>query len=332
MIYNARVPLAKLKHMRALLVAALVFVAALAGCSGKKGDAEDFLTHTCTDGKVISEEDYEGVLADNATDSDVINFLKTKCKASGTGTKTNSTSLAPNKLPILVLNVTDFAGNATKVTMLNGNLTFSAAGSSDPDGHVTAIAISVTDSNTTRTKALYDGAKKQFTPAMFSFDRPGIVNVTVAMVDDRAGFNNSVFQVYVNHPQVLVGGVLAVPGHQAPAGAHACQGASSTPLGGSGPIVHAQYYTEKSFTVVAGASFVEADPDASTRITICDPAGTAISPEKSADPVQTNPDVVLTPPPSTDNYYIGFYGTTANANVGALVVVHYEPREAAPAA
>lgn len=332
MIYNARVPLAKPKHMRALLVAALVFVAALAGCSGKKGDAEDFLTHTCNDGKVISEEDYEGVLADNATDSDVINFLKTKCKASGTGTKTNSTSLAPNKLPILVLNVTDFGGNATKVTMLNGNLTFSAAGSSDPDGQVTAIAISVTDSNTTRTKALYDGAKKQFTPATFSFDRPGIVNVTVAMVDDRAGFNNSVFQVYVNHLQVLDGGELAVPGHRAPSqAAHPCLGAKES-LDAQGPIVHSSYFSEKTFAVTDGATFVEAIPDASTRITICDPAGAAISPTKSTDPIATNPDVVLTAPTSTDNYYIGFYGESANSAVGATVIVHYEPREAAPEA
>src|SRR5688572_20729031 len=137
--------------MRALLVAAVVFVAALAGCSGKKGEDHDHLTYTCSNGTVISEEDYEDVL-DNVT----IDFLKTKCPkgTGGTGTSTGAatTNLPPNKLPVLKMKVSSADGNATNVTMLNGNLTFDATGSTDADGSISAIAISVTDSNTTRTK------------------------------------------------------------------------------------------------------------------------------------------------------------------------------------
>lgn len=314
--------------MRALLVATLVFVAALAGCSGKKGSDDDHLHYECPDGTEIHGDDYEGVL-ENIT----VDFLKTKCPKSGTGTgtKTNTTTLGPNKLPVLVLNITDDAGNVTNVTMLDGNLTFSAKGSHDPDGQVSAIAISVTDSNTTRTKALYDGAKKVFTDATFKFDRPGVVNVTIAMVDDRAGFNNSAFPVFVNHLQLLPGGTIAVPAHQAPSqAADPCKGASGT-LGNSGPLVDAQYFGTDSFQVHWGATFVEATPDPNTRITICDPAGNAISPTKQTTRIETNPDVVLTVPAATQSYQIGYYANTANTNSGATVIVHYEPRPAAAA-
>lgn len=323
--------------MRALLVATLVIVAAMAGCTGKKGDADDELHYECDDGTEIHADDYEGVLNETASDEDVLDFLKTKCKATGTGTgsKSGSTSLAPNKLPILVMKVMDFGGNETKVTMLDGNLTFDATGSSDPDGQVSAIAISVTDSNTTRTKALYDGAKKAFTPATFTFDRPGIVNVTVAMVDDRAGFNNSVFQVYVNHEQVLDGATISgVPGGipDNDSFTHPCTGAQGA-LEASGSIVDAQYFDDPSFTVVAGASFIEAIPGEDTLVTICSPDRSVISDDtKSADPITSNNAEQLPAPPSTENYFLGLYAAGPNTESSATVIVHYEPREAAPAA
>lgn len=318
--------------MRALLVATLVFVAALAGCSGKKDSGDNALTYTCSDGTVVSEEDYEGVL-ENIT----VDFLKTKCPktGTGTGTKTNTTSLGPNVLPVLMLNITDDGGNVTNVTMLDGNLTFSAEGSFDPDGQVSAIAISVTDSNRTQTKPLYDGAKKAFTDATFNFDRAGIVNVTIAMVDDRAGFNNTVTQVFVNHEQDIDG---AQNMHGPPDGipdndsfTHPCKGAKGA-AGDSNTLIDSTYFNEASFIVFYGASFVEAFPDANTLVTICAPDGTAISDTKSdASPTVSTNAERLPAPAATENYFIGFYAKNAGVTTGARVVVHYEPRPAAAA-
>ncbi len=314
--------------MRAMLVAALVFVAALAGCSGKKGGDEE-LHYVCTDGTEIHSEDYEGALADNMTDDQVESFLKTKCpKAGGSGSKTNTTSSAPNVLPVLKLNITDAGGNATNVTMKNGNLTFDATGSFDPDGTLSAIAISVKDANQTRTLPLFDSATKKFKTATFKFDRVGVVNVSIAMVDDRAGFNNSLTHVYVNEAQAVDGGQLYAPAGDSPAFADACQGASAE-LGSQGPLVDSQYFKSKQFTVAVGASFIEAIPGENTLVTICDPSGVAVSDEKSADPVLSNQPIVA--PTGTDSYTIGFYADGANAVVTATVIVHYEPMPAAPA-
>lgn len=319
--------------MRALLVAAVVFVAALAGCSGKKGGEEhDHLTYTCSNGTVISEEDYEDVL-ENVT----VDFLKTKCpKGTGTGTGngTGTNSAAPNKLPILKLNVTDFGGNATNVTLLDGNLTFSAAGSSDPDGAISAIAISVTDSNTTRTKSLYNAATKTFTPATFSFDRAGPANVSVQMVDDRAGFNGSIFQVYVNQIQVLGKADLQPqPATGAPL-AHPCNGARQQ-FGDQGPIIDNTYFYPGPISTAAAPSFIEAIPNDRTAITICDPADNPISEVRVNKAITTNNmDGPLPLPASgTDNYSVGVYVTNgAPADASVTVIVHYEPRPAAPAA
>jgi hypothetical protein len=320
--------------MRALLVAAVVFVAALAGCSGKKGDDDhDHLTYTCSNGKVISEEDYEDVL-ENVT----VDFLKTKCPkngGTGTGNTTGGTTLAPNKLPVLMMNVTDFGGNATMVTLLNGNLTFSAAGSSDPDGMITAIAISVTDSNTTRTKSLYNAATKSFTPANFKFDRAGRVNVSVQMVDDRAGFNGSVFQVYVNQQQTLGNSQLSGP-PGGPADSEVtdpCRGAQGGDLGASGAIIDGAYFKLATINTAQAPSFIEAVPGEDTLVTICDPDGNAISsPTKSSDPVITNNEEPLPMPASgIKNYGVGLYAGSAQVTVTVLVTVHYEPKPAAAA-
>ncbi|MEK6976180.1 MAG: hypothetical protein AABY18_07545 [Candidatus Thermoplasmatota archaeon] len=313
--------------MRALLVAAVVFVAALAGCSAKK-ESHDHLTYTCPNGQVISEEDYEGVL-DNIT----VDFLKTKCpKGTGgsPGSSTTTTSQAPNKLPVLKIKVTDFAGNATNVTMLDGNLTFDATGSSDPDGAISAIAISVQDSNTTRTLPLYNSAKKTFTKAVFSFDRAGPVNVSVAMVDDRAGFNGSVFKVYVNHAQALGGGTLRGPVADTDL-TDPCQGASGV-LGAQGPLVHQQYFMAASIVVVPGATFIEAIPGTDTLVTICSPEHVAISDEKSKVAITSdNTEPLPMPDSGIKNYHLGFYSNGANVDTKAQVIVHYEPRVAAAA-
>lgn len=315
--------------MRALLVAAVVFVAALAGCSGKKGDDHEHLTYTCPNGTVISEEDYEGVL-DNIT----VDFLKTKCpkSGSGSGSKSNTTSLAPNVLPTLKLTVKDFAGNVTNITFVDGNLTFDATGSMDPDGTISAIAISVQDSNTTRTRSLYDFATKTFTPVMFSFDRPGVVNVSVAMVDDRAGFTNNVTHAYVNQMVEVGGEDLVAPAEQNTDMTDPCVGARNV-LDDAAPLAHSYYFVSKGVAIVNGATFIEATPNADSLITICTPDGTAISdPVKSDAKVTSTNTEPLTVAKATESYQIAFYAGGAQATVGATVIVHYEPRPAAAAA
>src|SRR5688572_29100225 len=162
--------------MRSVPVAILLSTAfLLAGCSG--GDGGDELHYVCSNGTEIHADDHPEVNATKAED------LAKFCPggSTSTGSRSNTTSAAPNVPPTLVLKITNPDGEETPVTLVDGNLTFDATGSTDSDGSVAGIAVTVTDSNVTRTATLYDAAKKQFTTATFMFDRPGPVNVTVAM-------------------------------------------------------------------------------------------------------------------------------------------------------
>lgn len=296
----------------AVLVAILVTSAALfAGCSGKD---EDNHAYTCANGTTLDLEKFPD--HHNSTFN-----AASHC----TSSKTNSTSLPPNKLPVLTLSIKGDGGNATNVTLLDGNLTFDATGSTDPDGQVTGIAVTIQDSNTTRTAALFDPAKKTFKPATFKFDRPGIVNVTVAMVDDRAGFTVNQTKVYVNQlvhstPQTIQ---LPNPG----VGISDCGGGTDTPAA-NGDLYEAQFYKEYSFTVVPGATYVEAsDASEDASLTICSPADVALS--ETGNPVVTLPDSDLTPPAGIESYYVGATSSAQSNSVGPAILIHYDPRPAA---
>lgn len=317
--------------MRSVLVALLVTSAAfLAGCSDDGGHDD---VYTCPDGRELNLDSFPE--HHNST----FNPL-TKC---GGGSSSNTTSQAPNVLPVLKLTVKDDGGNTTNVGVLNGNLTFSAEGSTDSDGKITGIAVSVTDSNTTRTASLYDATAKAFKPATFKFDRPGVVNVTVAMVDDRAGFTTNQTKVYVNHPQVKDGGQVQVPGGASLPGAnHSCRGAADDiPNVGVGPgVFDSQYFKVVSFTVFPGATKIAAvATESDARLTICSPlvdgaGGEPLSPEYAEAMVETNPGVALPAPPGTASYYVGVYagGTAQGMSTEMTITVHYEPQTAAPAA
>lgn len=309
--------------MRSVLVALVVMSAALlAGCASK-GGGTDPATYTCPDGKKLNLDDIPG--SDNAT----FNPLS---KCGGTGTRSNTTASAPNVLPTLVLTTTDDGGNVTNVTMLDGNLTFSAEGSTDPDGSITGIAVSVTDSNTTRTATLYDSATKSFKSATFSFDRPGVVNVTVAMVDDRAGFTVNQSKVYVNHLQVGVSQNIALPGGSPAPGATDCFiGDSET----GGPIIGAQFWKEISVTVADGATMIEAIAEESSEtgvgtvaMTVCDPAANPMS--EADNPTVTNVPGPFPAAPGTDNYFLGVTSSTEpRVDFVPTILVHYEPNPVA---
>lgn len=309
--------------MRSVLVALVVLSALLAGCTGD-GGKDDPNTYACPDG---TEIDLDGI---PGSENSTFNPLS-KCPKSSGSSSSNST---PNVLPTLSLTVTDDAGNETVVGTLMGNLTFSAEGSTDADGSITGIAVSVTDSNTTRTASLFDPVAKAFKPATFKFDRPGVVNVTVAMVDDRAGFTVNQSKVYINHPQNLApvniqlgGGGVAVDS--------ACGGNDDVgPV--RGDLYEAQYYKEYSFALLEGATFVEATSNAGD-ITICSPHvegaydSTPLS-ETGSRATVTNPGVALPAPVGTQSYYVSAtLPSGGGQDVGVTVVVHYEPQEAAAA-
>src|SRR5688572_529771 len=124
--------------MRSVPVAILLSTAVLlAGCSG---GGEDDLHYTCPGGAEVHGEDHP----DANTTTDLAKF----CPGSTTsGSRSNTTSQAPNVLPTLLLTITDDNGTETPVTLKGGNLTFDAAGSTDSDGSIAGIAVTVTDSN-----------------------------------------------------------------------------------------------------------------------------------------------------------------------------------------
>src|ERR1041385_1123978 len=201
--------------MRALLLAAVLFMAILAGCAGKKADssADSF---TCPDGTKLDLTTIAG--HDNATFNATAHCPK---KTNSTGNATSNTTKAPNKLPILKFKSSNETGNVTNVTNLKGNLFFDASGSMDLDGNITGLAMTATDSNTTHTATLYDPATKTFKVANIKIGRAGTVNVSVAVVDDQGGFTTFATKVYVDFPQDLSGTIAIPDGDQA---GGACKG------------------------------------------------------------------------------------------------------------
>lgn len=289
----------------------------LAGCSG--GGDDEHLHYVCSNGTEIHADEHPEVNATKAED-----LAKFCPGSSSTGSRSNSTSAAPNVLPTLVLKITDSGGNETPVTMLDGNLTFDASGSTDSDGQVAGIAVTVTDSNTTRTATLYDAAKKQFKTATFTFDRPGTVNVTVAMVDDRAGFSVNQTHVYVNHPQTSGGQTIQVPNADSldPVSGSNCGGPTGNPLTDGN--------TWKNFpvTIAENATWLEAVVTSGNAvITLCSPDGSTELSEKGAS-IASTPGTPLPAPSGTASYYFGAFGRPVAGqatNIVIDVIVHYEP-------
>lgn len=335
MIYNVPVSLRFGSPMRvALLAASLIVVAALAGCSSKGSDSEDFHV-TCADGTELHSEDFANV----TTNADLLKKCPGVSSSSGSKSSTTSTPSAPNVAPTVGLTVTDDGGNATLVTLVDGNLTFDASSSVDSDGNITGAAVSVADSNQTRTASLFDPVTKTFKKATFNFDRPGIVNVTVAIVDDRAGFSTNVSQVYVNEVQVRSGSDIqlatseladTLPTHDV------CLGAGAVAPDGSGPVIDSQYFKVETISLQAGATFVTVTSTKDVVMTICSPDGAPVSPKLQEGTVTSDQPLPL-PAEATKNYFVAFYGKLPVGGVPDMssectITVHYEPVAAAPAA
>ncbi|MFO1534327.1 MAG: hypothetical protein ABR586_01545 [Thermoplasmatota archaeon] len=285
--------------MRGLALVALLLVGALAlsGCSSKSDSSSS--TSSSKSG--------------------------TRTGTGGTGVQTNTTTQAPNVPPIVKLASTDTNGTATNVTMVGGSLTFSAVGSSDPDGDgLSAVAIVAQDANRTFPPGVLFAAGK-YTSVTYKFDRPGVVNVTVSGIDVRGDLTTLKSQVYVDETFSVLSKTLEAPAPTS--SATDCKG----PTGNA--ITDAFVYDLKPFSVQKGVqSIVATHASGKGTFAICGPDGTAVSGEGSDDtPAETT--AALAAPTGLQTYNVGFMvdASAPHSAVGVTVVVHYEPKPAAAA-
>ncbi|HEX2066005.1 MAG TPA: hypothetical protein VHI93_04250 [Candidatus Thermoplasmatota archaeon] len=247
----------------------------------------------------------------------------------GTHTHTNTSAPAPNLPPVVVLRVTNANGTATNVTLAGGNLTFDASASSDPDDGLSQMAIVAQDANQTYApRVLY--ANGRFTSATYTFDRPGVVNVTVSAIDVRGNLTTLKRQVYVNEQVTLTSQSIAIPSAGGvPSAPTDCAGPGSSHVGGEGSALDAASFDHQPFTVTKGvqsitATWVAGDGQFAICLRKADGTATAVSGVGNKDtPAQTTGAVQA--PQGLDTYEIGFTANAPRETVTVAVVVHYEP-------
>lgn len=243
----------------------------------------------------------------------------------GNQTDLNGTDV-PNELPVASLNMSTDDGaivNATSFVFVGTNITFSAEGSTDPDGTIDLVGLTVRDSNSTRTAQLFqDGA---FAPATFLFEHEGTVNVTLRVLDDRGEATVIETATFVNRVQGGTQNIQLAGGTASGASADDCESPSSTP---SNTLTADATSKPFGFQVAAGAQWIEATLTAgSGEIAICSPDGDDLS-DAGSDTVMTREDVVDLPP-GIDYYVFVLSGSSPNADYTVEIVVHHEPRPAA---
>jgi hypothetical protein len=247
----------------------------------------------------------------------------------GGGPDDNETPNLPPQFNLTVTNAED--GTETNVVMLDGSFTFMANGSVDPDGTIEGAAVTVVDSNTTRTKPLWENGVP--VPATFKMDRTGVVNVTASMVDNFGNFTFVEMQVYVNTDQT---------GSQTPHAFHpthdSCDPDVAGGGSGTGAITNAMSFAPQ-FDVEWGAQWIEVTLNVAARgqvmAILCSPTGTELgsqlTPTPGANPTTTpfesNPDADLSE--VSGGYYILIVNRTPETATTAHVIVHYDPKPAA---
>jgi hypothetical protein len=291
--------------MRGLTLAAVLLVGALtlSGCSSKSNTSSTTGTGTPNGG------------------------------STHTGTVTNTTTLPPNIPPIVVVHVSNATGAPTNVTFVRGSLSFSAVGSSDPDGDgLSAIAIVAQDSNRTYPPGvLFAGGK--FTSVTYTFDRPGIVNVTVSGIDVRGDLTTLRAQVYVDEKQHITSKSIKVPTGSTTNNASDCQGPAAKQGLPSAAILDANVYDSEPIDLVKGAQLLTGHLVSGTgHYAFCGPPAADGSPnpvsgDDSGGNLQSNKP--LPPAKGTATYSVGFVSTDPQGSALVVdVIVHYEPTPA----
>jgi len=221
----------------------------------------------------------------------------------------------PNVAPVAALLMTADDGtvqNGTTYIRTGQNVTFSAAGSSD-DGAIQLAALTVRDSNGTRTVQLYDGG---FQDVTLPFAHEGPVNVTLRVLDDAGEVDLVESMLYVNRLHSLTIAVdAALPaGHSA----DACDFPDDT-----ASVVWQPFMDRTKFIVNSGARWISAEmTGGSGEYALCDPGHAALT-EASSGAVETErTGAPLVPSPQ----YAVFGVSTGGADDLTFdVMVHYEP-------
>lgn len=321
------------------LLASVLAAVTLSGCLGgdDKDDPEDLKSVGCPDVGVPSVDAPSGD-AGNGTDDGALDDLNgtlalLRARQAGNGTDDGNASeeqvletttaddgcpdvqtQTANLPPVAALVMTADDGavqNGTTYIVAGQNVTFSAAGSSD-DGSVQLAALTVRDSNGTRTVQLYDGG---FQDATLAFPHEGPANVTLRVLDDDGEVDLVETMLYVNRVHSLS---IAVDAFM-PAGgdAGACDFPSDPPLLWQRAMSHAR------FVVNSGAQWLSAEmTGGSGEFALCDPdseplteaSSTTAETERGAGPMRSSPQ-----------YSLFGVATGSGGPLTFDVMVHYEP-------
>ncbi len=324
----------------ALLIACLAASVALSGCFGGDDtkDDDDLLTvdpcaNTLDGQGDAAQEDtsaadesadepvdpLNGTLAmlasrqieeDNGTMDDLA--ATTGAVSECPGTNVNS---APNVAPVANLTMTSTAGvvqDGTNYILAGENVTFSAAASTD-DSSIQLAALTVRDSNGTRTVQLYSDG---FVDAVLSFAHEGAVNVTLRVLDDDGAVDVLDVMLYVNSlKSVSVPVDLALPtGHSA----DACD---YPELGEN--LLWQRFMDHAKFSVQSNARWLSAEMTAgSGQFALCSPEQVALSEASSttAESARGGDPLVSSP-----LYSVFALATGGVSTMTFDVMVHYEP-------
>ncbi len=296
--------------MRALAITALLAAVALAGCFGGNDDTTE-------------EHDHKD--HDHCDPLDVANYTAEECEETpvdpGMGGNDTPAPPVPNVLPNATLTMTGPKGVIGAHDWIKPGdwMVFSAVGSTDADGEVALIGLTVTDGNGTRTAQLMEGG--MFVDANFTFSHVGPVNVTIRVLDDDGEGVIRVASTAVNDVKVHNLEFTAA----APTGsADDCARPGESDDGGVPDVITNNVAKKSSISVQKGAMWISAViTSGEGSIAICDPDDNAISP--AGTDVSTNDDADLS---RAGQYNLMVYAG-AGGDITIESVVHYEPKAAA---
>lgn len=224
--------------------------------------------------------------------------------------------VGPNELPIPVLALSSNGVVLDDFTAIypGDSILFSAVGTSDPDGEVDLIGLTVKDANSTRNVNLMeDGA---FVDATLVFDHVGPINLTMRVLDDRG-------EGVVLHRTAAVNlvvedtaeTVVAVPADDVAD----CEPAES---GTSQTLTNSEHWYAKTFSVTADTRWISVTTSGDQSVGICSPDGTSLA---------TGTGSAMTADqtwPAGIDYRVVATPAGANESFTVRIEVHYEAQPA----